>query len=58
MEILVLVQSFMQIISNVDQETSKTSLQLKLDSLGLTDESFGEFNVDETGLITITQDGV
>ncbi|QKF82083.1 flagellar hook-basal body complex protein [Halarcobacter ebronensis] len=49
---------FMQIISNVDQETSKTSLQLKLDSLGLTDESFGEFNVDETGLITITQDGV
>lgn len=49
---------FMQIVSTVDQETAKTSLQLKLDSLGLTDSSFGEFSVDETGLITITQDGV
>jgi len=49
---------FMQIISTVDQETSRTSLQLKLDSLGLTDESFGEISVDETGLVTMTQDGV
>jgi flagellar hook protein FlgE len=49
---------FMQIVSTVDQETSKTSLQLKLDSLGLTDSYLGEFSVDESGLITMTQDGV
>ena len=49
---------FMQIISSVDQESSRSSLQLKLDSLGLTDSSFGEFAVDESGLITISQDGV
>ncbi len=49
---------FMQIVSTVDQETSMSSLQLKLDSLGLTDSYLGEFSVDESGLITITQDGV
>jgi len=49
---------FMQILSTVDQETSKSSLQLKLDSLGLTDSYLGEFSVDETGLVTISQDGV
>ena len=34
----------MQIISTIDQTSSKSSLQLKLDSLGLTDSSFGEFS--------------
>ena len=49
---------FMQIISTLDQTTSLSSLQLKLDSLGLTDSSFGEFSVDDSGVITMTQDGV
>jgi flagellar hook protein FlgE len=49
---------FMQIISTIDQTASKSSLQLKLDSLGLTDSSFGEFSVDSSGLITMKQDGV
>ena len=49
---------FMQIVSTVDQTSSLKSLQLKLDSLGLTDSSFGEFSVDDTGLVTMTQDGI
>ena len=49
---------FMQIISTIDQTSSKSSLQLKLDSLGLTDSSFGEFSVDSNGVITMKQDGV
>lgn len=49
---------FMQIVSTVDQTTSQSSLQLKLDTLGLTDSSFGEFSVDDNGVITMTQDGV
>lgn len=49
---------FMQIVSTIDQTTSKSSLQLKLDTLGLTDSSFGEFSVDENGVITMTQDGM
>lgn len=49
---------FMQIVSTVDQTTSQSSLQLKLDTLALTDSSFGEFSVDDSGLITMKQDGV
>jgi flagellar hook protein FlgE len=49
---------FMQIVSTVDQTTSLSSLQLKLNSLGLTDSSFGEFSVDDSGIITMTQDGI
>lgn len=49
---------FMQIIARVDQTSSKSSLQLKLDTLGLTDSSFGEFSVDDSGIITMKQDGV
>ncbi len=49
---------FMQIISTVNQTTSLSSLQLNLSSLGLTDSSFGEFSVDDSGIITMTQDGV
>lgn len=49
---------FMQIVSTVDQTSSLSSLQLKLNSLGLTDSSFGEFSVDDSGVITMTQDGV
>lgn len=49
---------FMQIVSTVDQTTSLSSLQLKLNTLGLTDSSFGEFSVDDSGIITMTQDGI
>lgn len=49
---------FMQIISTLDQTSSLSSLQLKLNTLGLTDSSFGEFSVDDSGVITMTQDGV
>ena len=49
---------FMQVISTVDQTSSLSSIQLKLNSLGLTDSSFGEFSVDDSGIITMTQDGV
>jgi len=48
---------FIEIRNRVDQTTSKGSLQLKLDVLGISESSFGEFNVDDTGLITIKQDG-
>ena len=49
---------FMQIVSTIDQTTSQSSLQLKLDTLGLTDSAFGEISVDDNGVITMTQDGV
>ena len=49
---------FMQIVSTVDQTSAMKSLQLKLDTLGLTDSAFGEFSVDDTGLVTMTQDGI
>jgi flagellar hook protein FlgE len=49
---------FMQIVSTVDQTTSLSSLQLKLNTLGLTNSSFGEFSVDDSGIITMTQDGI
>lgn len=49
---------FMQIISTIDQTSSMTSLQLKLNTLGLTDSSFGEFSVDDSGIITMKQDGI
>jgi flagellar hook protein FlgE len=49
---------FMQIISTVDQTSSLSSLQLKLNSLGLTDSSLGEFSVDDSGVITMSQDGI
>ncbi|WP_172126295.1 flagellar hook-basal body complex protein [Arcobacter acticola] len=50
---------FMEIVSTVKQSNATlSSLQLKMDSLGLTDSSFGEFSVDDTGLITMKQDGM
>jgi flagellar hook protein FlgE len=49
---------FMQIVSTIDQTASKSSLQLRLDALGLTDSAFGEFSVDENGVITMSQDGI
>lgn len=49
---------FIEMINRVDQTASKDSLQLRLDTLGISDTAFGEFSVDATGLITIKQDGV
>lgn len=48
---------FIEIKNKVDQTASKGSLQLRLDTLGLSDTAFGEFSVDSTGLITMKQDG-
>jgi len=48
---------FLQINTNINQTASKNELQLRLDTLGLTDSAFGDFEVDNTGLITMTQDG-
>ena len=48
---------FIEIKNKVDQTASKNSLQLRLDTLGISDTAFGEFSVDSTGLITMKQDG-
>ena len=48
---------FIEIVTKVDQTASKGSLQLRLDTLGISDSAFGEFSVDATGLITMKQDG-
>jgi flagellar hook protein FlgE len=48
---------FIEVINKVDQTASKGSLQLRLDTLGISDSAFGEFSVDSTGLITMKQDG-
>lgn len=48
---------FMQIINRIDQTATKGSLQLRLDTLGISDSAFGEFSVDSTGLMTMQQDG-
>lgn len=48
---------FLQINTNINQTASKSELQLRLDTLGLTDSAFGDFEVDDTGLVTMTQDG-
>ncbi len=49
---------FIEVVNTVDQATTQSSLQLKLDTLGISDSAFGEFSVDSTGLITMKQDGV
>jgi len=48
---------FLQIKTTINQTASKSELQLRLDTLGLTDSAFGDFEVDNTGLVTMTQDG-
>lgn len=48
---------FIEIINKVDQTATKGSLQLRLDTLGISDSAFGEFSVDSTGLIMMKQDG-
>lgn len=48
---------FIEIINKIDQTSSKDSLQLRLDTLNISDSAFGEFSVDSSGLITMKQDG-
>ena len=48
---------FIELVNTIDQTTTQSSLQLKLDTLGISDSAFGEFSVDSTGLITMKQDG-
>ena len=48
---------FLQINTTINQTASKSELQLRLDTLGLTDSAFGAFEVDSSGLVTMTQDG-
>jgi flagellar hook protein FlgE len=49
---------FIEMVNKIDQTASRDSLQLRLDTLGISDTAFGEFSVDNTGLITMKQDGV
>lgn len=48
---------FIEIVNTINQTASQGSLQLRLDTLGISDSAFGEFSVDNTGLITMSQDG-
>ncbi len=48
---------FIELINTVDQTATKGSLQLRLDTLGISESAFGSISVDNTGLITMTQDG-
>jgi len=48
---------FIELINTIDQTTTQSSLQLKLDALGISDSAFGEFAVDSSGVITMKQDG-
>ncbi|APW66399.1 flagellar biosynthesis protein FlgE [Poseidonibacter parvus] len=48
---------FIEMVNTVNQTSSQDSLQLRLDTLGISDSAFGEFSVDSSGLITMTQDG-
>jgi flagellar hook protein FlgE len=48
---------FMQVKTTIDQTASKGGLQLRLDTLGISNSAFGDFAVDSSGLITMKQDG-
>ena len=49
---------FLKINTLVNQTASKGNVQLRLDTLKLTDSAFGSFNIDATGLITMKQNGI
>jgi len=48
---------FMEIKTRIDQSASKGAIQLRLDVLNISDSAFGDFKVDSSGLITMSQDG-
>jgi flagellar hook protein FlgE len=47
---------FLEIVNKLDQNSSRGSLQLRLDNLGISDSAFGDFSVDSSGVIMMTQD--
>ena len=49
---------FMEITTRVDQTSTQNSLQLRLDVLNISDSKFGQFRIDDTGLVTIKEGGV
>lgn len=49
---------FMEITTRVDQTSTQASLQLRLDVLNISDSKFGQFNIDDTGLVTIKEGGI
>ena len=49
---------FIELVNTIEQTATQDSLQLKLDTLGISDSAFGEFSVDSDGVITMKQDGV
>ncbi|MCT7493376.1 flagellar hook-basal body complex protein [Aliarcobacter cryaerophilus] len=49
---------FMEITTRVDQTSTQSSLQLRLDVLNISDSKFGQFKIDDTGLVTIKEGGV
>jgi len=48
---------FLEIKTTVEQAGARGGLQLKLDTLGISNSPFGDFSVDNTGMITMKQDG-
>lgn len=48
---------FLSMTTMINQAATKSDIQLRLDTLELTDSAFGDFSVDATGLITMKQDG-
>ena len=48
---------FIELRNKIDQTASRDSLQLRLDTLGISDKALVEFSVDKPGLITIKPDG-
>jgi len=49
---------FMEITTRIDQASMQGSIQLRLDTLNVSDNKFGKYRMDETGLITIEEGGV
>ncbi|WP_404318590.1 flagellar hook-basal body complex protein [Malaciobacter canalis] len=49
---------FLEITNTIEQTATQDSLQLKLDALDISNSPFGEFNIDQSGLITMKQGGV
>ena len=49
---------FIELVNTIEQTATQSSLQLKLDTLGISDSAFGEFSVDSDGVVSMTQDGV
>ena len=48
---------FLQIETTVNQTASRSDIQLRLDTLNLTDNAFGDFEIDDSGMVTMTQNG-